>query len=256
VRRRGIQWELDLTEGIDLAIYLLGGFERSVMDQLTKLVPRGGVAFDVGANVGAVTLPLAQIVGESGRVYAFEPTEFACRKLSVNVSLNPELAQRIHVEELFFDESAEATSPAEVYASWPVRRLDRAESVHPRHRGRAVSAQNARVVTLDAFAEEEHLDRLDFIKLDVDGNELKVLNGARDTLRRFRPPILMELAPYVLDETAGELEALVEFLRSLDLEPESLPGGERLPLDADFMRRFVPDGAGINVIARAAGAKP
>ena len=81
VRRRGLLWNLDLSEGIDFSIYLLGAFERSTVVTLERLVKPGDVVLDIGANIGAHTLGVARSVGAAGRVYAFEPTDFAFDKL-------------------------------------------------------------------------------------------------------------------------------------------------------------------------------
>ena len=79
--RQGLTWQLDLREGIDLSIYLLGRFEPSTVRCYTRLVNPGDVVLDVGANIGAHTLPLARLVGEAGRVIAFELTRYAFLKL-------------------------------------------------------------------------------------------------------------------------------------------------------------------------------
>ena len=79
-RRGDIVWELDLSEGIDFAIYLRGGFEPETLREYRRIVRAGFVALDIGANIGSHTLPLAQLVGPSGRVYSFEPTDYAFAK--------------------------------------------------------------------------------------------------------------------------------------------------------------------------------
>jgi hypothetical protein len=78
--RRGLTWSLDLTEGIDLAIFILGGFELKTLRRYKKLIREGDVVLDIGANVGSHTLPLAQLVGHAGKVFAFEPTAWAFEK--------------------------------------------------------------------------------------------------------------------------------------------------------------------------------
>ena len=93
-RRGGIVWELDLREGIDFAIYLQGGFEPAALREYRRVVKPGSVALDIGANIGSHTLPLAQIVGPSGRVYSFEPTDYAFEKQLRNLSLNRDLSKR------------------------------------------------------------------------------------------------------------------------------------------------------------------
>jgi len=95
VSRRGIIWKLDLNEGIDLAIFLLGGFEIRTLQLYKKIITEGDVVLDVGANIGAHTLPFAELVGKSGYVFSFEPTAFAYNKQLNNISLNPLLEKRI-----------------------------------------------------------------------------------------------------------------------------------------------------------------
>src|SRR6266850_1982257 len=91
VQRGGLRWQLDLNEGIDFSIYLLGAFERSAISTYRRLIPPAAVVLDIGANVGAHTLHLARAVGEDGRVYAFEPTVYAFDKLQRNLALNPDI---------------------------------------------------------------------------------------------------------------------------------------------------------------------
>lgn len=79
--RGGVEWELDIREGIDFSIFLLGSFEPSTSKALARLVQTGDYVIDIGANIGAHTLPLAARVGNNGKVIAFEPTEYAFLKL-------------------------------------------------------------------------------------------------------------------------------------------------------------------------------
>ena len=81
VVRGDIVWDLDLGEGIDFAIYLLGAFERSSIRAYSRLIKPGAVVIDVGANIGAHTLPFAHLVGPAGHVLAFEPTTYAFNRL-------------------------------------------------------------------------------------------------------------------------------------------------------------------------------
>src|SRR5262245_47345305 len=96
-RRGHLIWSLNLQDGIQLSIYLCGAFARATARTLSRLRPRGGVAIDVGANIGAHTLPLARHAGESGRVIAIEPTAWAVEGLRRNLALNAELSQRVIV---------------------------------------------------------------------------------------------------------------------------------------------------------------
>lgn len=103
--------------------------------------------------------------------------------------------------------------------------------------------------TLDAYVNKAALSSVNLIKLDVDGHEWNVLKGAVDTLRRFRPPIIMEVAPYVLDEVEGRFEAVLGILERADYELQAFPSRRPLELRAEALRRSVPDGCGVNVLA-------
>lgn len=252
VRRGGMRWCLDLNEGIDFSIYLLGAFERSTVASLEKLVKPGDVVLDIGANVGAHTLGLARSVGPGGRVYAFEPADFAFAKLQRNLALNPELDARTRAHQILLSATAADPSQEQIYASWP---LEQDDSVHPKHRGRLVTTRNATVDTLDRFAEREGVDRLHLIKIDVDGHELPVLRGGLGLLERFRPVLLMEMSPYVHAEEHNSFAALVALLRDAGYSLQHAGTWAPLPLDAGELEALIPDGASINVIARGV-AKP
>jgi FkbM family methyltransferase len=247
VRRGGVRWQLDLSEGIDFSIYLLGGFERSTGVTLRKLVKPGDVVFDIGANIGAHTLGLSQSVGPSGRVFAFEPTDFAFEKLKRNLSLNPELEARVQAWQILLAATGDAQAQAQIYASWP---LEKDDSVHPKHRGRLETTKNASLDTIDHIVQRESIDRLNLIKIDVDGHELPVLQGGLETLKTFGPTLVMEMSPYVHAEEQNSFDALVALLREAGYSLRDAGNWEPLPLSAGELETLIPDGASINVIAR------
>jgi len=244
-RRGGVRWRLDLEEGIDFSIYLLGAFERSTVATLRELVKAGDVVLDIGANIGAHTLGLAKNVGAAGKVYAFEPADFAFQKLLRNLALNPELERRTKASQVMLGSGAEKP-PNGVYASWPLEKVD---SVHPKHRGRFVSTEGAVVDTLDGFVAREKVSRINLIKMDVDGHELPVLQGGRSVLREHRPVIVMEMSPYVHAEEQNSFAAVIEVLKEFRYKIEDARNRKTLPLDAAALERLIPDGAGINVVA-------
>ena len=246
VKRGGITWELDLREGIDFSIYLLGAFERSTVRALQKLAVPGNVIFDIGANIGAHTLGLARSAGPSGRVFAIEPSDFAFVKLQRNLLLNPELESRTQAHQVLLAAEIDTQLPPTIYASWP---LLAKESVHPKLRGRLSPTSHARVDTLDAFVQRQGIARLDLIKIDVDGHEYPVLKGGADTLARFRPILLMEMSPYVQDEQSHGFAALVALLQDGEYALEDAATGKSVPLQVDELQALIPDGASINVVA-------
>lgn len=246
VRRRGVRWRLDLGEGIDLAIYLFGAFEIRTVKAYERVVAPGHQVLDVGANIGAHALPLAQRVGAGGRVVCFEPTAFAFAKLKRNLELNAELARRVFAEQLMLSASRQGPLEPSLFASWP---LDDDPALHPVHGGRERSTDGARSATLDDYLAGNKIGRIDFVKLDVDGFECDVLAGAAETLRTWRPVMLVELAPEALRERGRQLGDFLGVLVSHDYRLESLASRRRLPMHESELRRHVPPGGSINAFA-------
>jgi FkbM family methyltransferase len=251
-RRGGIRWKLDLAEGIDLSIWLLGGFEPRTLRDYRRLVRPGDVVLDIGANVGSHTLPLAQLVGATGRVLAFEPTAWAFAKQRVNIALNPDLEARIKTFQIMLASRDDGAPPDAVYSSWP---LDEQEGLHHDHGGRMMSTVGCRQRSLDAFMAEIGASGVALIKLDVDGHELQVLEGAKSLLDRDRPRILLELAPYVHASNPAEFDSLVRFLHDAGYGLQSVRTGTPLPADPASLRDRIPPGGGMNVLAVPVAAR-
>jgi FkbM family methyltransferase len=248
VRRRGVKWHLDLSEGIDFSIWLLGAFEPETVRCYQQIVKAGDVVLDIGANIGAHTMLLAQAVGSEGKVYAFEPTDFAFTKLMSNRSLNPDLVNRIDCfQYMLVDEEISGNPTPGLYSSWP---LKEDADLHELHQGRLMTTAGAEARTLDSVIFELKLGRVDCIKLDIDGFECGMMRGARKVLSRWHPVIIMELAPYALKEQGASLSDLIGLLKQYGYSLFDLKKGTLLVMDAVTLEKRIPPGASVNVIAR------
>jgi FkbM family methyltransferase len=145
---------------------------RDALEKKTKQTP-GATALDVGANIGAYSILLGQWVGPSGQVFAFEPAPEPFDGLSRHIALNG-LANTVHPIQMAV--GAEVTTAQLLVAgTGGESRLASA--------GDGGATINVPVTTIDAFCAERGLSP-DFIKVDVEGFELAVLKGARETIRR------------------------------------------------------------------------
>ena len=186
-KRNGIAFELDLSEGIDLAIYL-GVFEFGTRNALKKLVQPSSGARLLAPILAFHTLLLADAVGPSGQVLAFEPTDFAIQKLRRNLDLNPDLATRVKSYHCFLASNDGAEVPSSIYSSWP---LTDAEDLHQKHLGQAMPTEAALARSIDGVLAELGNPTVQLVKMDVDGFKSEVLRGAATLLRDSRPIFMM-----------------------------------------------------------------
>lgn len=167
------------------------------LDLLPKLVPRGGIAVDVGANVGFFAYALAQI---ADRVVAFEPNPdyaFFARWM---------LRGRAEVHELALSAKA-GRSTLYVPRSEQGAILHLAGSLKRAHlQFPTVETYDVEVCTLDELG----LVGVHFVKVDVEGSERDVLDGARATIARDRPVMLLELLAGTHEDPAADTAAICE----------------------------------------------
>jgi FkbM family methyltransferase len=227
IRRKGVVYQVDLSEGVDLSLFLFGNFQEHVTNQKYVQLKDDAVIFDVGANIGSMAFRFAQRVPR-GHVYAFEPTDFAFSKLSNNLALNPQLAKRITPVQLFLSDQTKSDHQIQAYASWKVD--GSASNTHPLHGGAIKSAQAVPAVTLDDYCLINRIHRVDLIKIDTDGHEFSVLRGARRTIEKNRPYIIFEIGLYVLKEQNIEFDQIYTYFAGYDYYLINAKGGQRITL--------------------------
>lgn len=244
--RGKIKWDLDLKQGIDFAIYLQGAFEPGTIRDYRRVIKPGSFALDIGANIGAHTLPIAEIVGDRGRVIAFEPTDYAFAKLQKNLALNPSLAERVVPVQAVLLAGNEAEKPDAIPSSWSLESSPGQGEVHPVHGGTFQTLVGARSVTLDDWFDENPTERLDFAKIDVDGYEIGVIQGGMKTFEKWKPVLMMEFAPYIFAERGRSFGELLDLLNSLNYKCRSI-SGKAIDLEPG-LADTIADGGSINVI--------
>jgi FkbM family methyltransferase len=166
-----------------------GSYEPEVVGLFAAVARPGMVAFDVGANIGYHTIELSRIVGDAGVVVAFEPDPQTFRDLEMNVRANRAANVRCVNQAVGADAG---TVP--LYRGQSTLFSSLRPTVHA-HDATAVATMD----TLDRAVETLGLTHVDLIKVDVEGAELFALEGARDTLARWRPLLVVEVSTH----TAG-----------------------------------------------------
>lgn len=203
---------------------------RALAATIQRFVPAEAVVFDVGAHAGQYTKLFAR-AASAGRVYAVEPGSYARSILRAvvwlhrlgNVTVLPLALGAVHGLDTL-------SVPVKAGGSYGfgLSHLGR-----PEDRWAAVEQELIAVATLDAVVAALSIHRVDFIKADIEGWELALLRGAENTLRRFRPAMLIELSQEHLTRAGDQVEAAFAFLAARGYAAcELTSDGEFLPVDA------------------------
>ena len=163
--------------------FVYGTWEPEVFRAVTATVKLGMTVIDIGAHIGYYTLLFAKCVGPKGRVVAFEPLPVNFELLKRNIQLN-ELPYVQTFSQAVYSRNEEIiiTVPDELPYSGDA-------SVY---HGRGTKQFRVPAIALDTFCDSSGL-RPDIVKMDVEGTEYDVLMGAKKTIDRFRPKLLIEL---------------------------------------------------------------
>jgi FkbM family methyltransferase len=180
----GLTFELLPNQFVDRYIAVEGIFERRFLEYVRSLLPSGAVMLDIGANIGNHSLFLA---GRCRGIHCFEPNPETAARLKRNIRHNG-LDEKIKVhefglgkkdEQLTFHENVSGNLGASGFAQG--RELPegfRVRTLEVRHAGNAIGALG--------------LDKIDYIKIDVEGMEESVLTSLRPILARYRPIVSFE----------------------------------------------------------------
>jgi FkbM family methyltransferase len=174
-----------LDHGVGRPLYTGQAFEPTEVAILRKHLRPGMMVVDIGANIGFMTCLAAQLVGATGRVLAIEPEPANVALLRANVARQG-LDQTVTVY------------PCAAGAAGGTIGLSRSEWNFGDHR---VGTSGPNTITVDVRTVDElahHLPRVDFVKMDVQGYEVSVFAGMRNTLATHRPIVLSEFWPYGL----------------------------------------------------------
>lgn len=196
-----LNFQVDTSYPMEASIWLSGVYEAVTTKFLQEFIREGDVFLDIGANCGAITLVAASLIG-NGQVYAFEPSPIR-QRLQENLNLNPELPAIIKIipyglglnqEQLFYNEDPNYLGNGSLYEK----------------QGTPVE-----ILTLDDWVVQEKLEKVDVLKIDVEGMEYDVLLGGKKVLETYHPIIYFETLPIFYDTTIHNIKTIYQFLDSL-----------------------------------------
>ena len=192
--------------------YWLGTYETDLQTALHTLVKPGMIAYDVGANVGYISLILAKLVGAGGKVFAFEAFPENVTRLQANLELNGCLEATLTPNERVLSSTAEKTGDAEILGEVtvvPAAVVDKAGPVSflvgpsggmgkaEGSAGRQDVAYHEKIsivgISLDEFVYQQGNPPPQLVKIDIEGGEVLALPGMKRLLKEAHPVLLMEL---------------------------------------------------------------
>ena len=196
VQRQGLWWSLNVSDYTQSLLFWYGARDRWEIHHLVRLARPRSVFFDIGANFGYYSVLLASRVGAECTVHAFEPNPPTFERLQRNAGLNS--LSNVKTYCLGFSDVSGSAAVIEPAGNSGATHL--------------VEGAGVELTTLDRFCQVRQIRRLDFIKIDVEGFEEKVLAGAAETLARFKPIIVIELNPGTLKRAGSSVQRVAALL--------------------------------------------
>ena len=185
---KGIFYPKEVHTSSAIVRSLLSGrtWEKKIVNIFKDYVKPGDLCIDAGAFIGLHALELSKLVGNSGKVIAFEPIPFVCECLRTTIAENSiyniqavakPLSDTID-KDLSFVSDLDGKSAVDI------------------HRRRAFKYNyELKSTTLDYFLRNENLEKLRLIKIDVEGSEWDVLKGSEGIIEKHRPILVLETWP-------------------------------------------------------------
>ncbi|MCS7073595.1 MAG: FkbM family methyltransferase [Bacteroidia bacterium] len=202
VERDGIRYRLDISDYMEYTLYF--GIQTEPRNQLYSLIQDSMVVFDIGTNIGETLLNFAKR-NPTGTNYGFEPVPYLYERASYNISINPFKSIKLH-------NLALSNTKETLYFSLPNNHNSGGISMSKQKNS---DMKEVQAIPLDDFVTENQITKVDFIKIDVEGFELNVLLGAKQTLLSQKPKLFIELSNSNLLRQNHSSKQLVEFLTDL-----------------------------------------
>ncbi len=216
---------MDIAAGevLDGTVYQ-GTYEDHLWNTIQSRLPDNGVFFDIGANIGWYSLHAACL--SKARVFAFEPGKTALQYLKRNILLNG-LSENITLTEKVVgleDETCHFSNDTVGHALNHV--LTEGEV--------GINSCDLQSVSIDKFVSDHQISRIDLIKCDIEGGELKFLQGAHNTIQRFHPLLLLEVNSNWCKRQGYSPQEIHELLDALDYEYQVISSKGKFICTYDF----------------------
>ncbi|WP_414751966.1 FkbM family methyltransferase [Anabaena sp. CCY 9910] len=210
--------------------------EMAEQKLVSRLVKPGMIAFDVGANIGDYSVLFSKLVGSSGRVYSFEPTPNTFNKLQARL-LNLNFSNVSPFQKAIFSHNTqiEFNEFPDEFSAW--NSIGVPQMLDPQCSEKYVPIVNTELVeaiTIDSFCKYNNIDKIDYLKIDVEGAESDVLQGTVELLKLKKIGFIQfEISQKMLEGLNRNAKSTFDILTSNGYECH------RITLDGDFGEKVI-----------------
>lgn len=204
--RNQLQFTLDISRLLDHSIYY-NLVKDPAWDNLFRNIKEDAVIFDIGANIGFLTLNFARSCPQ-GLVFSFEPDSQNFESLQRNVKSNK--FKNVKIFQKALGSRTETATLYKLYSNNPGANRILSKEPDQQH-----ELEHVEVTSLDEIIAELAVSKIDLLKIDVEGFERFVLEGSKKVIEKWKPILFIELAEVNLAEHGLTAASLVNYVESL-----------------------------------------
>lgn len=209
-----IVFKVNINTYLGKLLYWRGAHEWGPIFALKKIIKKDFICIDVGANQGEYTLWMAKLAGKNGKIIAFEPLTKMFNQLNENIQLNQDLRNQIITLKKGL---SDVVGEIPIYAVNPDDKFSDNEgmpTIFPTNT-KNTFIENIPLSTLDIECENLQINKLNFIKIDVEGAELNVIKGGINTIKKFKPVLLIEFNEATFNAAGYTSKHIIDLLSKL-----------------------------------------
>ncbi len=202
---KNINFRLDIHDYIGHFFYF--GCKDIEQSKLMNLINDGDFIIDVGTNYGTSLLQFANLIGGKGRVFGFEPDPTNFEICKQNIQINP--FTNLYVENFGLgNKECDVNLVIETESNRGSSRISKNINGN--------EFQQIKIIRFDNWIKEKKIEKINLIKIDVEGYEMEVLKGAEQSIKKFKPILFIELDDKNLKLQNSSAKELISFLINLD----------------------------------------